>query len=154
MTTAEIIQIITGTFGSIGFAILFNVRGNRLVAVALGGFLSWLLFVLFQMVIPDEAICYFLVATLISLYAEGMARLLKTPTTLFICPSLVPLIPGASLYYTMSYAMQGENGQFVEKAINTLKLASALALGIVASAVLMKLILRVSQSARSARGSV
>ncbi len=152
MTTAEIIQVITGTIGSFGFAILFNVRRSRLVAVTIGGFLSWLLFLLFQRIIADEAICYFLVATLISLYAEGMARLLKTPATVFICPSLIPLIPGASLYYTMSYAMAGDNGAFVEKAIATLKLAAALALGIVAATVLMKLILRVCQTVRLDRG--
>ena len=33
----EFIQILTATVGSLGFGILFNVRGKRLLAVAVGG---------------------------------------------------------------------------------------------------------------------
>ena len=60
-----------------------------------------------------------------------MARLLKTPTTTFITTSLVPLIPGGSLYYTMSYAFESNLERFLEKGVYTLELASALALGII-----------------------
>ena len=44
MSLTEIIQIITGFIGSLGFAVLFNIRGKRLIAAAFGGFLSWTLF--------------------------------------------------------------------------------------------------------------
>ena len=97
MTKMQIIQILSGFVGTIGFAILFNVRGKRLVLASLGGFLSWLIFVLLNLHIPSEPICYFIVAFLISTYAEIMARVLKTRTTSFITPSLIPLIPGSSL---------------------------------------------------------
>ena len=40
MTTAEIIQILSGFVGSMGFAILFNIRGKRFVAVSIGGLIS------------------------------------------------------------------------------------------------------------------
>ena len=45
MTHSEIIQILSGFIGSIGFAFLFNIRGWRLVVTAFGGFLSWAPFV-------------------------------------------------------------------------------------------------------------
>ena len=44
MTQTEMIQILTGFIGSMGFAVLFNVRRIRLVAATAGGLLSWLLF--------------------------------------------------------------------------------------------------------------
>ncbi|MBQ1965266.1 MAG: threonine/serine exporter family protein, partial [Clostridia bacterium] len=44
------------------------------------------------------------VAFSMSVYAGIMARVLKTPATTFITTSLIPLIPGGSLYYTMAYA--------------------------------------------------
>ena len=139
MTKAEIIQILTGFVGSLGFAVLFNIRGRRLVAAALGGLFSWTLFVVLCDYVENEAVNYFIVALVMSLYAEVLARVLKTPTTTFVTPALVPLIPGGSLYYTMSYAFAGELDSFVQKAIATLQLASALALGVIIAAALTKM---------------
>lgn len=131
MTTNEIIQILSGFVGTLGFAVLFNIRGKRFLFAGLGGLVSWLLFVVFSRLIPNEAINYFVVAVIISLYAEILARILKTPTTTFITISLIPLIPGGSLYYTMAYAFESDMTRFLEKGIYTLELASALALGII-----------------------
>lgn len=141
MTYTEALQVFTGFVGVIGFSILFNIRGKRLIATAVGGFLSWALFVVLSHVIPNEAFNYFLVALLISVYAEIMARVMKTPTTTFITASLVPLIPGGSLYYTMAYAFESNMEAFLEKAIYTLQLAAALALGIIVASTAVKLIM-------------
>lgn len=140
MTQASIIQVLAGFIGSIGFANLFNIRGKRLIAAGLGGGLSWLLFLVLSTYIANEVICYFVVSFLISIYAEIMARLLKTPTTTFITVSLIPLIPGASLYYTMAYAFEGETIMFVQRALFTLQLAAALALGIIVSTAIVKIL--------------
>lgn len=131
MTLNELTQVLAGCVGTFGFAVLFNIRGKRFLFAGLGGLLSWLLFVLLRHIIPSEAVNYFIVAMVISLYAEAMARILKTPTTTFITVSLIPLIPGGSLYYTMAYAFESDATRFLEKGLNTLELASALALGII-----------------------
>lgn len=131
MTQTEILQVLSGFIGSIGFSILFNIRGKRLLAASIGGMLSWLLFVLLNNLINDAAVTYFIVASIISIYSEIMARVLKSPTTTFIITSLIPMIPGSSLYYTMVSVFQTNENIFLERAIDTLKLAAALALGIV-----------------------
>ena len=58
--------------------------------------------------------------------------MVKTPTTTFLVPSLIPLIPGGALYYTMNYALNEQWPAFADKAVYTLGLAAALALGIIA----------------------
>ena len=130
MTWQEIVQILTAGLGALGYALIYNIRGKKLVMASLGGLLSWTLFVMFSRFIDSEPIKYFLVAALISAYSEIMARVLTTPTTTFIMTALIPLIPGGSLYYTMAYAFESDMNAFLEQAIHTLKLASALALGI------------------------
>ncbi len=140
MTTAELIQIFSGFAGSLGFAVLFNIRGKRLAAAGIGSLLSWLLFLLLTRGIPNEAVCYFLVALLISGYSELLARVMKTPSTTFVIPALIPLIPGGSLYYTMASAFAGENGNFVEKGLSTLQLSAALALGILLATALSRFV--------------
>lgn len=132
------IQIITGTIGVMGFAILFNIRGKRLAAATIGGFFSWSLFLLLNYFIASEPVCYFIVALLISLYSEIMARILKSPTTSFIITALVPLVPGGSLYYTMAYAFANDSAKFFERGMDTLLLSSALALGIIAATTITK----------------
>lgn len=140
ITQSEWIQIVTGFFGSFGFAIHFHIRGKKLLFAALGGFLSWTLFVLLKCWTTDEAIRYFLVSVLISTYAEGMARCLKTPTTTFLMTSLISLIPGGSLYYTMTAVFAGDWMRFLESGAHTLELSAALALGIVLVAAVAKLL--------------
>ena len=140
MTWVECMQIITGIIGSLGFSILFNIRGSKLAAIGLGSGFGWLLFLILNHALHSEPLAYFIVALVISLYAEIAARVLKAPTTIFITPSLMPLIPGASLYYTMTYALDRNTSHFLEKAIDTLALASALALGVILSAIVMRLI--------------
>lgn len=131
MTSSELIQIATGLIGSLCFGILFNMRGKRLIAAAVGGLLSWGLFVVLSHFILNEPINYFIVAAVVSLYSEIMARILKTPAAPIVTTSLIPLIPGGSLYYTMSSAFESNFTMFFEKAVSTLKLACALALGII-----------------------
>ena len=149
MIPSWLVQILTGFIGGVGFAFLFNIRGKRLIFAGLGSLLSWSLFLVFNLFIKSEPVCYFIVALLISFYAEVMARVIKTPTTTFIMTSLIPLIPGSSLYYTMSYLISREGGLFMEKATVTLSLAIALALGIIIATAITKIVLSIKKKDKS-----
>ena len=118
--------------GTLGFNILFNIRGKKLVLATLGGVISWAVFLALAPFLPGEAIRYFLSAAVITVYGEFMARVEKTPTTTFLVPSIVPLIPGSALYYTMNYALNKQWSQFAQQAFYTIQLALSLAVGIIA----------------------
>ncbi len=138
----EFLQVITGAVGTLGFAFLFNIRGKKLISVAIGGLLSWTLHLLVFHLTGSEVIGYIVSAGAMSVFADIMARIHKSPTTTFTIPTLVPLIPGGSLYKTMRYALTGDTALFFETGLNTLKLAAALALGIILVSVLTKPIMR------------
>lgn len=126
-----LLQVLTGFIGTLGFGILFHIRGVKLWLGALGGLLAWSVFLLLGFWIESEPVRYFIVSMLTTLYAEFLARWVKTPTTTFIIVSLIPLIPGSGLYYTMANALSGNSDGFLEKGIYTLELSLALALGII-----------------------
>ena len=151
--TLALVQIIAAAVGSLGFAVLFNIRGTKLIATAIGGGFGWGLFLLLELLGLDTPICYFFVAMSISLYAEIMARILKAPATIFIAPSLIPLVPGASLYYTMAYALSGNSELFSDKALTTLSCAASLAVGVIVSAVAMQLFAKMLQQYNAKRKS-
>lgn len=127
----ELLQILAATVGTLGFGIVFHVRGKKLFSVAFGGCLGWVLFLLFGFFIESEVVRYFIVSVIISLYGELMARLLKAPTTIYTIVCLVPFVPGSSLYYTMTSAFSGDMEGLLHNGSNTVKLAAALSLGVV-----------------------
>ncbi len=136
------LQIITGALGTVGFAVLYNIKNKKLIAVAAGGIMSWSVYLLVEYLTENEVLGYFTAAVVMSVYSELMARILKTPTTTFIIPTLIPLVPGGSLYKTMSFALSGSASLFRNTGLHTLKLAAALALGIMITSVIAKPIIR------------
>ncbi len=135
-----LVEIVMAIIGSIGFGMIYNVRDKNLVAVGVGGGVAWATYLLLYGIIKNETVCYFIVSVLVSLYAEVMARVLKAPTTIFLTPSLIPLVPGASLYYSMTFMFSNNLELFSGKAFETLQLAAALALGVIVSSAVMKFI--------------
>lgn len=134
------IQILTGLLGTLGFNILFNIRGRKLLFATLGGMISWSAFLALQPFLPGEMIRYLVSAAVVTVYGELLARLEKTPTTTFLVPSVIPLIPGGALYYTMNYALNKQWSQFAHQAFYTLQLALSLAVGIIAVTTTVRLI--------------
>ena len=51
------------------------------------------------------------IAILITIYSEIWARILKTPATTVLMPTVIPLIPGGSLYYAMDAALRRDMPQ-------------------------------------------
>ena len=128
---SELLQLVTAFIGTFGFSILFHIRGRKLWLAALGGLFAWTVFLALGFFIESEPVRYFIVSMLTTLYAEVLARMVKTPTTTFVIVSLIPLIPGSGLYYTMANALSGNSEGFMERGIYTLELSLALSLGII-----------------------
>lgn len=133
-------MILTGFIGSFAFAVLYNIRGKKLIFAGLGCLLSVSVYGFLSLFIKSTPLCYFIVALLISVFAEVMARVLKSPATTFITISLIPLVPGGALYNTMAYTFEGDWINFFENAVYTLSLTVALALGIVLVSATTKMI--------------
>ena len=140
INTQTVIRVLAAAVGTLGFGVLFNIRGKKLLVGALGGMFAWLLFEVLGTFIVNEPIRYFIVSAAASVYAEIFARVMKTPRTTFWIVNLIPLIPGGSLYYTMSSAVESDFEIFMQRGIYTLELAAALSLGIVTVAAVSRFI--------------
>ena len=85
---------------SIGFSIVFNIHLKDLPFAALGGFLIRIFYILFKLAIPNFKFVYTLLAAFFTaLYSEILAISRKEPSTLFLYPSVIPLIPGDLFFY-------------------------------------------------------
>jgi len=123
-------QLITAFTGSLGFAMLFHLRRRLLTCASLGGLLSWAVYLAGEWAFNSIFIACLLASAFAALYSEILARLLKAPATVFFIPTIVPLIPGSTLYYTMSHAVQNDWPQAKAYALLTLQYTLSIAIGI------------------------
>ena len=116
--------------GCIGFAILFNIHGPGIFLCALGGALSWVIYLIVVRTGYSDIMAYFWSALFASVYSETMARVRKYPAISYLVVSIFPLIPGAGAYYTMNYAVRGQMDLFASQGLHTAAIAGILAVGI------------------------
>lgn len=146
-----LLPIVSAALGSLSFAMFFGVRSCKLWFSLLGGALNWGLYLLAmkKMGLP-ATMAYALGAAAGTLYAEILARIVKTPVTVFVITSVIPMVPGGSLYYTMLGLLQGDKATFVDRGLYTLSAAGAMALGIFAATMLFRLLFTVGRAVCSA----
>lgn len=92
--------VILSFLASAGFSIVFNIQIKEILFAAIGGTIVRIFYLLFQFTFPDYRFLYVtLAAFFAALYSEILAINRKEPSTLFLYPSIIPLIPGDLFYY-------------------------------------------------------
>lgn len=124
------IQCIFAMIACLGFVVVFNIHGYGNLLCVLGGGLTWAVYCLIRHLGGAELLCYFLSTVFAAIYAEVMARVRKYPAISYLVTSLLPLIPGAGIYYSAQQAMQGNSAGFVSQSVHTLAIAGVMAVGI------------------------
>ena len=135
-----LITIIFGMVGTFGFALLFKMRKQLIVWAAIGGGLTCAIYVICAHYISHEFFQNVFPALFATLYSEVLARLTKSPSTQYITCSIIPLVPGSSLYYTMYYFIISDMDNFRKMLTQTARIAAGLAVGIICVSVVIHLI--------------
>ena len=133
------IQNIATFIACAGFAIIFNIHGFGIAICAFGGMLTWAAYCAADYLGCSIYASYFLATLVAALYAEIMARVRKYPAISYLVVAIFPLIPGAGIYYTTSYLLQGDRNAFTEKALQTIGIAGVIAVGILMISTLVRL---------------
>ena len=130
VSLSPLIQNMGSFIGAVGFAIYFNIHGPGGLLCALGSVLAWSTYLITIHFTDNVIWANFTGAMVASLYAETIARIRKYPAISYLVVSIFPLIPGAGVYYTMTYAVQGQMDRFANNGMLTAAIAGAIALGI------------------------
>lgn len=123
-------QFFLAAAGTLSFAILFACPRRCLPYCALVGAVGWLWYELLTLLGADAATASLLAVIPLTILTRVFAITQKTPVTVFLLTGIFPLVPGAGIYYTAYYFLQGEQELFARKGGETFKVALALALGI------------------------
>ena len=125
-----------------GFCFILNIRtvSGMLICCCCGA-MGWLVYLIALLLGAGDLLGYFLAALAISAFAEVMARIRKCPVTGYLLISFLPLVPGAGIYYTVEYALQGNTQMFLTQGMHTLGLAGSLAVGVLVMSSVVRVIM-------------
>ena len=140
-----IIKIIAGTIATLGFAILFRLKPSHWPFAMLDGLFACICYFAFTELFGGNFLPNLLAAFVASLFADFFARLCKAPSTVFILPGCIALVPGGSLYYAMSNLLSENREVAVEYFLTTLTIGIAIGGGIIGASLLRVAIQAVSR---------
>lgn len=123
-----------------GFFILFNVHDWGSILCALGGVFTWMTYLLCRDLGMSIYSMNFFAAVVSALYSEILARSRKYPVTSYLVISLLPLVPGAGIYYTMSLGLGGDVQAAVHKGLETAGVAGSIAVAILLVSTIFRLV--------------
>jgi len=139
--------LLFGFFSTLGFALLFNCPKRLLVPVSVIGAVGMFLMMVLIPISGMISACFFGTCA-IAILAEFGSRLFKDATTIFIIPGIIPFVPGAQLYQTMSHMLVGNYSETASTGIQALIIAGSIAIAIVLVATFSRLAFAVARRVR------
>jgi uncharacterized membrane protein YjjB (DUF3815 family) len=132
-------QLGVSALATFGFALIFRARPRDLPLAACGGALAWGIRLLAGAGGGSDPMAYFMAAITVGLYAELVATIMRTPATVIVVASIIPLVPGGGMFYTMSLATVGDAASAATMGFSTLMLAGAIAAGLAVAAAVARM---------------
>ncbi len=122
---------VAGGIGAASFGLLYHLKPKHLPCALICGFITTLI-----MMAGTETYEF---GNLISNFAASfcgallcifLSRYKKAPFTVFMVPSLFPLVPGRALYYSMVGFMTHDKELFIDNIVASVEIAFGIAIGI------------------------
>lgn len=125
--------VILSYIASIGFGMVFMIPPKDLWLAGLGGALARLALVSLTPITSNRLLFVTLSAMAAALYAEFLAVTRKQPSTYFVYPSIIPLIPGDLFFFALAGLYLGDKAGVETNGINCLLSLAGLSIGFVLS---------------------
>ncbi len=130
------LRIVAGTISTLGFAIIFKMKVKLWPFATICGFVACICYFSFSTVFVGAFLPNAIAAFAVALLSEIFARVCKAPTTVFLLPGCIALVPGGTLYYTMSNLLSKNNDLAAEHFLTTLTVGVGIAGGIIAASLI------------------
>ena len=137
-----LMQFCWAALSILGFSIRVNLKGWKILLIALGGGLTWAFYLIFLYFSKSLLFSVFCSVFLVCTYSEIMARLSKIPVSVFVTCVIIPLVPGSSLYYSMQAYIAGDSVVASQNLYKVLLISGTIALAIAVVSSITNLIFR------------
>ncbi len=126
-------QVLAATIGTMAFGTIFGVEKKYYIFCGLIGGAGWAVYVvLWQMLqFSSEPTVIFMATVLVVFLSRLCAVRKRCPATIFLISGILPLVPGAGIYWTSFYLVTNQLDQALARGFLAVKVAIAIVLGIV-----------------------
>lgn len=133
-----LLEIAAAAGGSLGFALLFRIKGFRVFLCSIAGAVVWSVYLGVLAIGLNFLVANALAAMVGTLISEIFARIFHSPATSFIAPTVIPLIPGGTLFDALQALIAGNMNQAGNLGMRTASIAAVIAAGIYASSIFFR----------------
>ena len=127
-----VFRVLASFFACIGFAVVLNVPKKELISCGFVGLVSFAVYTALSCVMgADSVVPMFFGMVAATIVARGMSYRRKAPSTIYVITGMLPLVPGAGMYYTMYGILNSDIVFSYMKGAETLKAAGVIAMGII-----------------------
>ncbi len=125
-----LLQAAAASVGTVAFSLLFGAPAKYFPYCGLIGGSGWL-FYLILAPLSSAAAATFTATVIVILMSRWFAVRKRCPVTIFLISGIIPLVPGAGIYWAAYYAVTNQLAMASETGFEALKIAVAIVLGIV-----------------------
>ncbi|MBQ1281751.1 MAG: threonine/serine exporter family protein [Oscillospiraceae bacterium] len=125
-------EIIAAALGTVAFILLSGAPRKYYLHCAIVGAAGWALYsVLMAYVMQSAVAATFFATVLVILISRFLAVYERCPVTVFLIAGIIPLVPGAGIYWTAYHLVTGSLDLALESGLGAMKSAIAIVFGIV-----------------------
>jgi len=135
-------QLVTSFIGSAGFGIIFNAPRESIVKCGFVGMIGWICYYTLTQNGIDSIPATAIASALIALISQSLAKLYKTPMTIFIVGGIIPLVPGGMAYNAMRSFVENDYNSAINYAAKSFLISGSIAIGLILSEVLYQIALK------------
>ena len=141
--TSALYLIVLSFLVSFFNGITFKITPRDLFFAGIGGALSRVVLILVPAATRNPLLIATIAALVAASYAEILANKRSTPSTYFIYPSILPMIPGGSFYYAIIGIYSGDRAMFLLNGKECLLTLCGMSIGFVLSSIIAHYIRKV-----------
>lgn len=141
--TDIILKIIFGTLATFGFAIIFRLKPSHWPFATLAGLGACIVYFAFTEMFNSVFLPNALAALVCAFLSEVFARFCKAPSTVFLLPGCIALVPGATLYYGMNDLLNSDYSSATQNLLTTAEVGIAIGGGIIIASLLKIIVFKV-----------
>ncbi len=125
------IHFLAAVVGTVAFALIFDVPPRFYLLCGLIGGVGFFLVELLMDLGLSQTEATFLATMLVTLSSRVCAVWRRCPATVFLISGIIPLVPGAGVYWTAYYLVMGDTSEALTRGFAAIRVAVAIVLGIV-----------------------
>jgi uncharacterized membrane protein YjjB (DUF3815 family) len=125
-----VVQTVGAFLAVISFSLILELPRKYVVLAGSIGAAGWLAYLLVDAAAGSVIAAAFLSTLLVALASHVSARIFKAPVTVFLVAGILPSVPGASIYRSVSYVISSNPELSSYYLVQTLQISGAIAMAI------------------------